>query len=163
MREDHGVDLTKHRSAMLSETDVLEATHIYCMAQRHQDAVLTLKKRMAASRSSQHGLGSSLSSLSTLSSCSNLTEGADDGGDGKKTLPPPRASLVVSVFNPEVPDPWHGTIEFYRECTEMISTAVTKVLDEDISVVSNSQQQQQADGVPADLQQNVQGSPSQRS
>lgn len=150
MRENHGVDMTTHRSAMLSETDVLEATHIYCMAQRHQDAVLTLKKRIAASNSSQQSLGPSSSSSSTPSSWPNAAEKAD-GGNRKKTPPPSRAPVVVSVFQPEVPDPWHGTIELYRECAEIISTAVKRVLDEDISVIPDPRQdQQQADGVPAD-------------
>ncbi|CAN0560595.1 unnamed protein product, partial [Ectocarpus sp. 12 AP-2014] len=39
MREQYGVDISAHRSAMLSEADVLEATHIYCMSRRHHDSV----------------------------------------------------------------------------------------------------------------------------
>lgn len=151
MREDHGVDMTTHRSAMLSETDMLEATHIYCMAQRHKNAVIALKKRMEASSDAQQWLGSQLTSAPTLSSCSDAGEEEVDAGNDKKTPLSSRAPLVVSVFQPEVPDPWHGTIEFYRECTEIISTAVKMALDEEISENPDSRQdQQQADGVPTD-------------
>lgn len=156
MREDHGVDMTTHRSAMLSEKDMLEATHIYCMAQRHQNAVIALKKRMEASSDAQQWLESPLTSASTLSSCSDAgeeeEEEADAAGNEKKTPPSPRAPLVVSVFQPEVPDPWHGTIEFYRECQEVIASAVKKALDEEISEnnPNSRQDQQQGDGEPTE-------------
>lgn len=39
----HGVDISGHRSAVLSPTDLLEATHIYCMAPYHYNAVLAVQ------------------------------------------------------------------------------------------------------------------------
>lgn len=39
----HGVDISGHRSSLLSQTDLLEATHIYCTAPYHYNAVLAIQ------------------------------------------------------------------------------------------------------------------------
>lgn len=128
MREKHGVDMTAHRSAMLSHADVLEATHIYCMAQRHHDAVLSLERQVMA-----YGEPSPLASTASSHSAAE---------DWKNPSSSPRDLVVPSVFNPEIPDPWRGTIERYQECTERISEVVKKALEEDISVQDPRKQQQ---------------------
>lgn len=128
MREKHDVDMTAHCSAMLSQADVLEATHIYCMAPRHHDAVRTM-----------------LPSASVASSLS----AAEGGKSGKSQCSSPHDRVVASVFNPEIPDPWHGTIECYRECAERISEAVKKALEQDMPLVQDSRQQRQQVRLPA--------------
>lgn len=108
MRENHGVDMTAHRSAMLSQADVLEATHIYCMAQRHHDAVLSLEQQIVSKGAPSPG----------SSPASEVASSHAIAGDGMEKSSSPRDAVVISVFNPEIPDPWHGTMECYRECTE---------------------------------------------
>lgn len=132
MQEKYGVNMTTHRSAMLSQADVLEATHIYCMAQRHHDAVLSLERQIMSN-------GEPSLALPAASGGSSHSV----AGDGNKPSSSPRAPVMISVFNPEIPDPWHGTIECYRECTEMITKAVKKTLEEDVPLVKDPRQQQQ--------------------
>lgn len=112
MRDKHGVDMTAHRSAMLSQADLLEATHVYCMAPRHHDAMLSLQRQTMA-----NGEPSPLLTLASVAASHAVA------GDGKNQSSSPRDRVVASVFNPEIPDPWHGTIECYRECTERIAEA----------------------------------------
>lgn len=103
MRE-HGLDITGHRSAVLSTKDVLEATHIYCVAPSHRDAVLALQ--LAGEKE-----GSRASSLTA----------------GEKKMP-----AKVSTFDPEIPDPWHSSMEYFRACSEMVEKAVAKALEGDM-------------------------------
>lgn len=147
MREKHGVDMRAHRSAMLSQGDVLEATHIYCMTQRHHDAVRRVERQIMSD-----GEPSLISPAASAASSHSVA------GDGEKQSSSPRAPVVISVFNPEIPDPWHGTMECYRECTDMITKAVKRALEEDmptaleqgVSLVQGARQQQQA-GSPANI------------
>lgn len=97
----HGMDIIDHRSAVLSVTDVLEATHIYCMAPRHHQAVIDLQ-RMAFK---------------------------EEAPPAAQTTP----ATIVKIFDPEIPDPWHGTMETFRSCSEMLEKAVTKALKEDVA------------------------------
>lgn len=139
MRENHGVDMTAHRSIMLSKADVLEATHIYCMAQRHHDAVQSLEQQVMS-----NGEPSMRLSAASIASSHSVA------GDGKKRQSSsPRAPVLISVFEPEIPDPWHGTIGCYRECTDMITEAVKKALEEAVPLVVEDSPQQQQAGSPA--------------
>lgn len=133
MRDEHGVDMTSHRSAILSHADVFQSTHIYCMAQRHHDAVLSLERWIAADAEP---------SLKASHPTANGADNKRGHGDGKDRSSS-RASPLVSIFEPEIPDPWHGTTECYRKCTEMIAEAVTTALEEDMPVITAPQQQQE--------------------
>lgn len=118
MRE-HGVDMVDHRSTLLSLTDVLEATHIYCVTPRHRDAVLNLQieskcRLQQHDDQQQEGRGESTSSPAN--------------GDVVDTT---RQQATVSTFEPEIPDPWHGTMERFRACAVMLEEAVTKALLEE--------------------------------
>lgn len=106
MRE-HGVDMASHHSAVLSQTDLLGATHVYCMTPRHCEAVRSLQSK-------QQEL---------------LTQPSLKGTGTIKNKP----QALVSTFTPEIPDPWHGTMECFRECSEMLERAVTKALEENTS------------------------------
>lgn len=104
MRE-HGVKLAGHRSSLLSLLDILEATHIYCMAPGHEEAVLNLY---------------SDAKLKGFRPSSPLT---------KMNSTP----ALISTYNPEIPDPWHGTLEYYRACAGMLEKAVVEALQEDLA------------------------------
>ncbi|CAN0090028.1 unnamed protein product [Ectocarpus sp. 8 AP-2014] len=140
MREQYGVDISAHRSAMLSEADVLEATHIYCMSRRHHDSVLSLLRRDAYNDHDLHSsppLGPPPSSRASPGPPSpSALDAGTTGERGEMPFP-----VVVSVFEPEVPDPWHGTMEHYRECTGIISEAVTRAMEREAPGGSDGQQQ----------------------
>lgn len=137
MREQYGVDISAHRSAMLSEADVLEATHIYCMSRRHHDSVLSLLRQDASSDHYFHSSRPLDQPPASTGSPSYPTPDADTTAD-RDDAPLP---VAVSVFEPEIPDPWHGTLEYYRECTGMISEAVTRALEREAPGGSDGQQQ----------------------
>ncbi|CAM9605247.1 unnamed protein product, partial [Ectocarpus fasciculatus] len=137
MREQYGVDITAHRSVMLSEADVLEATHIYCMSRRHHDSVLSLLRRDASHDHDFHSSRPSDPPPESPGSPSYPAPDADNTAD-RDDVPFP---VAVSVFEPEVPDPWHGTMEYYRECAGMISEAVTRALEREVPGGSDGQQQ----------------------
>lgn len=116
MRE-HGVDMVDHRSTLLSPTDVLEATHIYCVTSHHRDAVVDLQIEsncLLQRDQQQKGIGKSTSSPAS--------------GDVVDTT---RQQALVSTFEPEIPDPWHGTTERFRACAVMLEDAVSKALLEE--------------------------------
>ncbi|CAM9607761.1 unnamed protein product [Ectocarpus sp. 13 AM-2016] len=139
MREQYGVDISAHRSAMLSEADVLEATHIYCMSRRHHDSVLSLLRRDVPidHLHSSPPLDRPPSSRASPGPPSDSASDAGTTGErGEMPFP-----VAVSVFEPEVPDPWHGTMEYYRECTGIISEAVTRALEREAPRDSDGQQQ----------------------
>ena len=138
MREEHGVDMASHRSAMLSHADMFEATHIYCMTQRHHAEVLSLERRNASEA------GPSFQPSHSMAAGAHDKE---NRGHGKENSSSSRAPPLVSVFNPEIPDPWRGTTECYRNCTEMIAEAVKKALDQEIAEISGPQQQQESTSV----------------
>lgn len=140
MREQYGVDISAHRSAMVSEADVLEATHIYCMSRRHHDSVLSLLRRDASNDHDLHSSPPLNRPPSSRISPGPPSYWAPDAGTtaerGEMPFP-----VAVSVFEPEVPDPWHGTMEYYRECTGIISEAVTRALEREAPGGSHGQQQ----------------------
>lgn len=124
MRE-HGVDMVDHRSTLLSPTDVLEATHIYCVTPRHRDAVLNLQ--IESRRRLQHHDDQQQEGIEESTSSSA-------NGDVVDTT---RQQAMVSTFEPEIPDPWHGTTERFRTCAVMLEEAVTKaLLDEHAKTIS---------------------------
>lgn len=139
MRDEYGVDIAPHRSAMLSPADMIEATHIYCMSQRHYDTVFSVSSNF-------HGLQPPPPSSTPPAACAiPATAGGDGCGLEKKTPPPPRGTpAVISMLTPEIPDPWHGTLEYYQSCTSMIKEAIEKALEEDMPVAVNQQQERKA-------------------
>lgn len=134
MRDEHGVDMTPHRSALLSHADVFQSTHIYCMAERHHDAVLRLERLTVADAEP---------SLKALHPTATGADKKKNRGNGKEKSSLSRASPLVSFFKPEIPDPWHGTTECYRKCTGMIAEAVTKALEQDMPVITAPPQRQE--------------------
>lgn len=124
MRE-HGVDMADHRSTLLSPTDVIEATHIYCVTPRHRDAVWNLQlesdcllQKHIEQQRQQEGIGESTSSPAN--------------GDGIVDISRKQQAMVYT-FEPEIPDPWHGTMDRFRECEKMLEDAVNKALLEEHS------------------------------
>lgn len=105
MQQEYGVDLTGHRSALISLNELMEATHIYCMAPRHLKAILAFQRE-------------------------NFEQQRQREQQQQQRQKVAVEPAMVSVFEPEIPDPWHGTIQCYRECSEMLDTAVSKAMDE---------------------------------